>query len=92
MDLASISSDAAFVMLDGIPSDTGSKEPSEDEIDADELVINPIEEELSDNGPDPPVPTSNEVLDYDNEDNPTLATFIHQWTSNSAHVNTPRPF
>lgn len=95
LDLANISSDAVFVMLDEIPSDTGSitsEAPLEDEIDADEFIMNPIEEELSENGPDPPVPTGKEVLDYDSEDDLPLATFIHRWTSNSAHANTPHPF
>ncbi|XP_018561332.1 uncharacterized protein LOC108903588 [Anoplophora glabripennis] len=86
-----MSSDEAFVMLDGIPSDTGSitsEAPSEDEIDADECIMNSTED-LSENRPDLPVPTSKEVLDYDSL---LLATFIHQWTSNSAHANTPHPF
>ncbi|KAJ8953388.1 hypothetical protein NQ318_023505 [Aromia moschata] len=95
IDLANMSSDSAFVMLDEIPSNTGSvtsEAPSEDEIDADEFVMNPVEEELSENGPDPPVPTSKEVLGYDSEDDLPLTTFIHQRTSNSAHANTLHPF
>ncbi|KAJ8932760.1 hypothetical protein NQ314_014461 [Rhamnusium bicolor] len=78
-----------------IPSDTGSitsETPSEDEIDADEFVMNPTEQDLLENEPDPPVPTGKEVLDYDSEDDLPLSTFIHRWTSNSAHANTPHLF
>ncbi|KAJ8969862.1 hypothetical protein NQ314_001546 [Rhamnusium bicolor] len=92
LDLANITSD---VILDEIPSDTGSitsEAPSEDEIDADEFVMNPTEQELLENEPDPPVPTGKEVLDYDSEDDLPLSTFIHRWTSNSAHANTPHHF
>ena len=49
-----MTSDDAFFVLDEIPSDSGSitsEAPSEDEIQVDEFIMDPSQEELPENRP-----------------------------------------